>query len=554
MTPNPPDPAGLREIADELHRCVVARHPFAATEDGLLGFDDQIPDLTADAARTHRRTLEALRSRARSAPVSSLPDQVTADLILHTIDRELVLLEHGGIEHTVSTILADGPSAVLGTAFLTRPADPSAARDYLVRCGAFAEYLDAHAALLTAGARDGRFPVASLVRAALAQVDGYLARDDEDVVADVPAPPGWAGAGRWRARLHELAGSSVRPAMRRWRSTVAALPTRTDDHCGLVHLPGGEQDYSALVRIHTTLPADPSDLHDIGRTQVAALTVELTERGAALGLHDCAEVLAAFLASASAARAEAIPLACRNALRKGESSLPAVIGDPLPPQCAIAAMPEHLGNTGHAPHYTSPRLDGTRAGTFWYNAQQPDAGGGWASAALTYHEAVPGHHLQVSRAQLLDDLPELQRHGFVTAHGEGWALYAELLACELGLYATPEDEIGALVLRLFRAARLVVDTGIHALGWTLREATEWLCRTVPVPRDFARAEVRRYVGAPAQALSYTTGFLEILRLREDARRRLGERFDLRAFHGVILDSGSVPLTSLQRLVDHWIAS
>lgn len=543
--------APLAKIADELHTRILAMHPFTATEDGLAGYAAQVPDLSAATARAYRTELDAIRGRAESSGASSLSEHVTLDAIGHTVERELAFLQHGGIEHTVSTILAEGPSAVLTQASRARPTDPDAAQDYLELCAGFATYLDTHAARLAEGTRQGRFPVAALVGVALSQVEEYLARDHPDVIADVPPPRDWASGARWQRQVRDLARGTVRPAMQRWRDAVARLPTRSNAQCGLVHVPGGMQDYRALVRAHTTLPAEPQRLHEAGREQVAALTDEITELGAAIGLQGFTAVMRAFLASSAAARAESLPAAFRRALQRAETALTGIVTAPLPPRCAIAAMPEHLGETGHAPHYTSPRLDGTREGTFWYNAQQPAAGGGWSLAALTYHESVPGHHLQVARAQTRYELPELQRHGFITAHGEGWALYAELLAGELGLYANTEERIGALTLRMFRAARLVLDTGIHALGWTLDEATDWLTRTVPVPRDFAAAEIRRYVGAPAQALGYTTGLMEILRLREAARRGLGERFDLREFHNVILDSGSVPLHSLQLLVDHW---
>jgi uncharacterized protein (DUF885 family) len=184
----------------------------------------------------------------------------------------------------------------------------------------------------------------------------------------------------------------------------------------------------------------------------------------------------------------------------------------------------------------------------------PQTGAGWAGEALAFHEASPGHHLQLGRAQALSALPEIQRYGFVNAYGEGWALYAEGLAGEAGLYSTPEMRLGALVLQLFRAARLVVDTGIHAEGWAWAQAAAWLRETVPLPEAFAEAEIGRYVAAPGQALSYAVGQHELLRLRADAQRRLGQRFRPRDFHATVLDHGSVPLPTVARLVDAWISA
>jgi len=215
-------------------------------------------------------------------------------------------------------------------------------------------------------------------------------------------------------------------------------------------------------------------------------------------------------------------------------------------------MPEVVAVSGAAPHYTPPRLDGGRPGTFWFNTRRPTAGTGWDTEVVAFHEAVPGHHLQLSRLQLLTSLPALQRQRSIAVFSEGWGLYAEQLAEEAGLYADERGLLGSFSTSLMRAARLVVDTGIHAFGWSRERALDFLVAHVPMPREFLAAETDRYVVMPGQALAYLTGMLEIVRIRDEARKRLGPAFSLPDFHGAVLDHGSLPMPTLARSIEGWL--
>jgi uncharacterized protein (DUF885 family) len=215
-------------------------------------------------------------------------------------------------------------------------------------------------------------------------------------------------------------------------------------------------------------------------------------------------------------------------------------------------MPEVVAVSGAAPHYSPPRLDGGRPGTFWFNTERPTAGTGWDTEVVAFHEAVPGHHLQLSRLQLLTELPALQRQRSLAVFSEGWGLYAEQLAEETGLYTDDRGLLGSISTSLMRAARLVVDTGIHAFGWSREQALEFMAAHVPMPQEFLAAETDRYVVMPGQALAYLTGKLEILRIREEARKRLGPAFSLAAFHGAVLDHGSLPMSTLTRSIGGWL--
>jgi uncharacterized protein (DUF885 family) len=241
-------------------------------------------------------------------------------------------------------------------------------------------------------------------------------------------------------------------------------------------------------------------------------------------------------------------------VKRAEARAAEVFPAPLPPPCQVMPMPDVVAASGAAPHYTPPRLDGGRAGTFWFNTERPTAGTGWDLEAVAFHEAVPGHHLQLSRLQLLTELPALQRQRSITVFSEGWGLYAEQLAEEAGLYTDDRALLGAVSASLMRAARLVVDTGIHAFGWSREQARDFIVAHVPMPEEFLAAEIDRYVVMPGQALAYLTGKLEILRLREDAQRVLGPEFSLPAFHAAILDHGALPLPALAGSMAGWLDS
>ncbi|MBN9618137.1 MAG: DUF885 domain-containing protein, partial [Actinobacteria bacterium] len=255
----------------------------------------------------------------------------------------------------------------------------------------------------------------------------------------------------------------------------------------------------------------------------------------------------------SATDPEVALAAAQQAVRRAEARAHEVMPLPLPDPCAVSPMPATVAEAGMAPHYTRPRKDGSRPGTFWFNTLRPTAGTGWDLEAVAFHETVPGHHSQLARLQHIVDLPLLQQFS-VAVHSEGWGLYAERLAGEFGLYSGVEAELGAVYIEMHRAARLVVDTGLHALGWSRTRAHRYLVEHVALAPGFLADEIDRYIAWPGQALAYLTGQREILRLRELSRARLGAAFDLPTFNGVLLDHGSLPMPVLARVVEEWLAA
>jgi uncharacterized protein (DUF885 family) len=369
-------------------------------------------------------------------------------------------------------------------------------------------------------------------------------------------PPDWDRTAAWEAERRAAVTDVVQPALARWADTVRELLplARPAEHAGLRWLPNGEADYARAIRIYTTLPLSAEELHQTGLDHVAALDERTVELGKALGLSGRDEVLAAIRESAGKLPPEEAVSRALATVRRAEKRAHEFFPAPLPPPCAVTPMPDFVALAGAAPHYTPPRLDGGRPGTFWFNTLRPTAGTGWDIDVVAFHEAVPGHHLQLSRLQLLTDLPALQRQRSLPVFSEGWGLYAEQLAEETGLYADERGLLGAVSTALMRAVRLVVDTGLHAFGWSRSQAVQYAVEHVPLPPEFMAAEIDRYIVMPGQALCYLTGKLEIERLRDEARNRLGAAFSLPDFHAAVLDHGSLPMPTLSRSIATWLDS
>ncbi len=553
MTDRPMSPA--TDLADRFHRRWLEVNPFAATMYGIPGYDDLVPDESEAGERAWRDEVERFLGEADAVARGELTpaDAVTLDCTREAAVQELEGMDLARAEYTVTPMQYAGPATFLAVAARTVLLDPAGAEAYLTRLRRSGVWFDQLGERLRAGARKGRLPVAPLVEQAITWAEGVLAAPAPEPVLSPRPPRGWDRAAAWESERRAVAEQVVKPALARWVALIRELlpRARPSGQAGLVHLPGGAADYARAVRIYTTLPLRAEELHQTGLDHVAALETRAVELGAGLGLSGLDAVFAALRDSAGQPAAEAIRGAV-VAVRRAEARAAEFFPAPLPPPCDVTPMPDVVALSGAAPHYTPPRLDGGRAGTFWFNTERPTAGTGWDLEVVAFHEAVPGHHLQLSRLQLLTDLPALQRQRSLPVFSEGWGLYAEQLAEEAGLYADGRGLLGSVSTSLMRAARLVVDTGLHAFGWSRERALEFLAEHVPMPREFLAAEVDRYVVMPGQALAYLTGKLEILRIREQARQRLGPAFSLPAFHAAVLDHGSLPMPTLDRSIAGWL--
>ena len=545
-----------RDLADRFHQRWLTENPFAASMYGIPGYDDLMPDESEEGEQAWRAEAERFLGEADAIDSGPLTpaDAVTLDCTREMATQELTMIDMARAEYTVTAMQYAGPAVLMAVAARTVLLDAAAAEAYLTRLRRSGAWLDQIGERLRAGARKGRLPVAPLVEQAITWAEAVLAGPVPGPVLSPQPPQGWAGAAAWEDERRRVAAEVVRPALVRWVATIRELlpRARPSDRPGLVYLPGGADDYARAVRAYTTLALHPEQLHQTGLDHIAALEARAVKLGAGLGLSGLDEVFGALRDSAGKiSPTEAIREAA-VAVRRAEARAAEFFPQPLPPPCEVTPMPEVVAVSGAAPHYTPPRLDGGRAGTFWFNTERPTAGTGWDIEVVAFHEAVPGHHLQLSRLQLLTELPALQRQRSLPVFSEGWGLYAEQLAEEAGLYADDRGLLGSISTSLMRAARLVVDTGLHFYGWSRERALEFLVEHVPMPREFLANEVDRYVVVPGQALAYLTGKLEIIRIRERAQQRLGPAFSLPAFHAAVLDHGSLPMPVLDRSIAGWL--
>jgi len=544
------------DLADRVHRRWLEENPFAATLYGISGYDDLVPDESEEGQRAWRAEVGRFLDEAGVIAGGHLTpaEAVTLDCAREAAAQERESIDLAAAEHTVTAMQYAGPAAFLAVAARTVLVDAAAAEAYLSRLRRSGAWLDQIAERLRTGARKGRLPVAPLAEQAVTWAEEVLAEPGASPVLSPRPPQGWQATAAWEEQRRAVADEVVHPALARWVATVRELlpRARPAERAGLAYLPGGDEDYARAIRIYTTLPLSAEELHQTGLDHIAALEARAVELGAGLGLAGLDEVFAGLRDSAGQVAPEEAIRRATAAVRRAEARAGEFFPEPLPPPCEVTPMPEVVAVSGAAPHYTPPRLDGGRPGTFWFNTKRPTAGTGWDTEVVAFHEAVPGHHLQLSRLQLLTSLPALQRQRSIAVFSEGWGLYAEQLAEETGLYDDGRGLLGSISTSLMRAARLVVDTGIHAFGWSRERALGFLTEHVPMPPGFLASEVDRYVVIPGQALAYLTGKLEILRIRDDARKRLGPAFSLPAFHGAVLDHGSLPMPTLARSITGWL--
>ena len=362
----------------------------------------------------------------------------------------------------------------------------------------------------------------------------------------------------------EAVRTSVYPAYERMRAALIAERPRAEGvPDGVGRLPDGAAYYQAMLRQFTTSDYTPDQVHQLGLAEVARISAEMDAllRSQGLETGTVAERMAAlrtdprFLLEDTEAGREQLLARYREILDDIALRMPEYFKTIPPGKLAVERIPASAEKGSAMAYYNPAALDGSRQGTFYANLRDTSELPTWGMKTLAVHEGIPGHHFQIAMARELKDLPLLRQQPIYTAYTEGWALYAERLAAEIGFYESdPFGDLGRLQAEMFRAVRLVVDTGLHAKGWTREQAIEYMVGTAGMGEDEVVSEVERYMALPGQATAYKVGQLKILELRDRARAALGPKFNLKDFHTVVLESGAVPLTVLEQLVDEWIAT
>ncbi len=543
------------DLAAELLTTVLDADPLSGSLYGFPGYDDLLPDFS-DAAETEQaKSLTSVAVRAEQ-----MPDEGLGETELQTLDFVRVLARQmadaaavPATEFTISDTFVAPVCAVL-TMLPKVQLDTKERREgYLARLCSMPDMLATAAQRHRAGTAAGRTAVARLVESAIAQLDlmigdptvGAIARPDVD-------------DHNFTKELSGAIEEYVRPALTAYRNALRAdvLPSaRDDDHPGICFLPGGEAMYLALTRLHTSTTYSPDELHSMGREIVGQVREEFAETGSHLwNTTDLAEIFDRMSndpALRYQSRQEMLDHA-RRVVAAAEAEAPKWFATVPDEPCTVETVPESEEAGMGAAYYMPGAIDGSRTGTYFLNTSKPEERHRYAAEDIAFHEAVPGHHFQLTLAMESKDLPTARRVLHDTACAEGWGLYSERLADEMGLYSEDLARMGLFAADLWRASRLVVDTGLHAMGWSRRQAVDWMVEHTPMPRIEIESEINRYISYPGQALAYMVGRREIVRLRSIAADALGARFDLREFHDLVLRAGILPLPALARTVERWV--
>ena len=556
--------------AKELHELFASewdyqmeQHPTWASRLGDRRWNDRWADLSLDAIeKRHRHKLEVLtRLRAMNREALSSADQLNYDLFLKDYQDEvegyryrwdlIPLNQRGGIQ-TIDE-LAD----------VLRFESLKDFEDWLARLRAFPTYMDQTIALMREGIKT-RMILPKIV------LDRIPTQIDHQIVSDPKASPFYKPFTRYstsiaeadRSRLSQEAektiAASVVPAFRQLKEFFLKdyLPAAWDQ-VGVWQLPQGEAMYGFFVRIETTTTMTPREIHDLGLSEVKRIRAEMQNIIDKLGFKGSFAEFAAFLRNDPQfyyKTPEELLVAYRALTRRIDPMLVKLFGTLPRTPYGVEPIPKNIAPDTTTAYYNSPAADGSRAGTYFVNLYKPETRPKYEMMALSLHEAVPGHHLQIALAMEQKGLPNFRRYGGYTAFVEGWGLYAESLGEEMGLYDDPYSKFGQLMYEVWRAARLVVDTGLHYMRWDRQKAIDFLSENTAKPELDVVNEIDRYIAMPGQALAYKIGQLKIAALRAKAEKRLGAKFDIRAFHDELLKDGTLPLDLLEAKMDAWIES
>jgi uncharacterized protein (DUF885 family) len=546
----------VTQLADELVEVLFRREPLSPTMLGLDGAHDRLADPSAAADAEYRALFADVAERADALLRTELSaaDRVTAATVAQQARAQVAVIDTRMVEFTITDFFVGPAGAMLTILPMIGLGTPELAEAFLRRLAALPDYLAGALVRHQEGAADGLTPVARLVNSAIAHLDRYLADADGDPLRSQPAPDGVTD---FDARRDALLADVVRPAFRAYRDGIEALlpQARPDERAGLRWLPGGDARYAALAAVHTSTDRTPEDLHSTGLRLIENLAREYAEVGERVFGSTELPVIFEKMRTDPALRwdsAEELLEAARTAIARAEAAAPQWFGRLPAKACEVRPVPPADAAGAAAAFYLAPAMDGSRPGVYFANTDRFAERFRHVAEATAFHEAVPGHHFQLSIALELDELPMLRRIADVNAYTEGWGLYSERLAEEMGLYSGDVARLGMLSADSMRAGRLVVDTGLHAKGWSRQQAVDFLRENTPMAEVEIQAEIDRYIGYPGQALSYMVGRLELQRLRSVAQEALGERFDLRAFHDLVLGGGALPMSVLEGVVEDWI--
>jgi uncharacterized protein (DUF885 family) len=516
---------------------------------------DRFDDVSRASEDEEARTRRAFADRADAIPTDGLSadELITREMIAFDGRRNASILEARLEEFGVDPIFGVQAGLPVQVPKLPIP-NADVAEAMIPKARGMAKIFRDMSDRVLDGVARNRTPATFAIDDTVVEIDRWLAGPiADDPILQTAEPTGVADPDAWRARLRDVVEHDVRPSMAAYRDTIrdrVRPHARDDEHVGLTWLTDGADVYDRMIRYHTTLDLTAQEIHEIGLAQIEKLAGEYRVLGKqVLGTDDVPEIFRRLRDDPALHHTNGpeIVAASKAALAKATAAMGDWFGILPKAGCDVEET-----KTGAIAFYFPPAKDGSRGGVFFMNTSDPSGWGRYQIEATSFHEGIPGHHLQLSISTELEGIPEFRKRAFIAAYGEGWGLYTERLADEMGLYSTPLDRMGMLEADSMRACRLVVDTGMHALGWSRGRAIDYMTENSPMTVSQVVPEIDRYAVTPGQALAYMIGRLEIQRIRRDAEAALGPAFEIKGFHDTVLGSGLMPLPILDRVVRAWV--
>ena len=552
----------LNSIFSDYWEDLLKHQPDFASSIGDNRYNDQLPDYSVQAYNESLARGRAFLSRLTEVDAAGMTDQqqLSKDLLVRTLIENQQEARFKPWELPVNQFYG----LQVGLPQLVAQLSFNSAKDYddyIARLKkvplAFQQTTDD----MSIGMEDRREPPAYLMEKVLSQVNTIANEKPQDSpfalpLKKFPASVSATEQARIKEELLAAVASQVNPAYLRFGKFLQTqyIPNGRKDP-GIWALPDGEAYYRFLVKQSTTTDMTPEQIHQIGIDQVKQDEEQLLAIAQKLGFADIKA-----LEAAAAKNPKLYPTskdqlldAYRGHLDQMRPKLPQLFGRLPKAPLVVMPVPEYAEKDQAAAYYEHGTPDGSRPGTVFVNTYKFETRPLYSTEAIAYHEGLPGHHLQISIAQELTGIPQFRKYTYYTAYTEGWGLYAERLGKEIGFYQDPYNDYGRLEADIWRAIRLVVDTGVHSKHWTRDQMVDYFHQHSAIPDADVQAEVDRYIAWPAQALGYKVGQLKLLELKAKAQQALGDRFDIRAFHDQVLGSGALPLDYLEQRIDNWIA-
>jgi len=540
----------LAAIADRFWQGYLEIDPLVAPE-GAHEHEGRLPDMSAEGRDQARRTYSDALASLRDLDVAALTeeDRLTAELVEFAARSLLEHLEAGLDRLRAAAHIYGAIQIFPSVCSRQRVHDASSLERYVERLHGFAAYYAGWRELLDEGVEAGQTSPRLVVDRTIAQLERLLALDP--AASPGMSPVADAGPAAQEAVLDALR-ETVWPAHAEYLEALRAYRAHATETLGLHSLPGGERLYRAAMLEHTSLGLDAGDVHAEGEARLAAAREAQRRTARELGFDSAAEALASLRATPrwTASTPDELVELCSRFVRRGWDAASTVVGRMPEAECIVKPVEPYREPDAGSAFYIEPAADGSRPGTFYVNTSNLHGRPLYQYAVTAFHEANPGHHLQIALEREHGDRHPVRQYGGVlagSAAAEGWALYAEQLADELGLYEDPYQRLGMLESRAVRACRLVVDSGLHAFGWSRERAIDAMLEVGMTP-TWSESDIDRYIAMPGQALAYTIGFSRVERWRADAERRPG--FSLPAFHDRLLSLGLLPLDALEEALGH----